>query len=100
MKTQGIRYSGSKKEIVDSILDIIKDLEIKDTLDAFAGSTRVGQSLKQAGYNVDSNDLSVYSKVFGDCYLVNNKPKEYYEEKVKHLNSLPGYEGWFTESYG
>lgn len=100
MKTQGIRYSGSKKEVVDSILDIIKDLDIKDTLDAFAGSTRVGQALKQAGYNVDSNDLSIYSKVFGDCYLVNNKPKEYYEAKIKHLNDLPGYEGWFTESYG
>ena len=98
--TQGIRYSGSKKEILSSILDIIKDLDIKNTLDGFAGSTRVGQALKLAGYNVDSNDISVYSNVFGNCYLVNNKPKEYYLEKIKHLNNLEGYEGWFTKNYG
>jgi adenine-specific DNA-methyltransferase len=100
IKTQGIRYTGSKKEILPSILDMIKDLDIKNTLDGFAGSTRVGQSLKIAGYNVDSNDISPYSKVFGSCYIVNNKPKEYFTEKVKYLNNLPGYEGWYTQNYG
>jgi len=100
IKTQGIRYSGSKKEILSSILDMIKNLEIKNTLDGFAGSTRVGQALKQSGYNVDSNDISIYSYIFGNCYLVNNRPKEYYIGKINHLNSLVGYEGWFTKNYG
>jgi adenine-specific DNA-methyltransferase len=100
MKTQGIRYSGSKKEVVVSILDMIKDLDIKNTLDGFSGTTRVAQALKKSGYNVDCNDLSIYSKVFGDCYLVNSKDKEYYQSKVDHLNSLIGYEGWFTKNYG
>lgn len=100
MKTQGIRYSGSKKEILPSIIEMIKDLNIKTTLDGFAGSTRVAQAFKQSGYDVDSNDISVYSYIFGNCYLVNNNPKEYYMDKINHLNNLDGYEGWFTQNYG
>jgi len=100
IKTQGIRYTGSKKEILPTIIEMMKPLKIENTLDGFAGSTRVGQALKKSGYNVDSNDLSLYSKVFSDCYLVNNESKEFYKEKIDYLNSLDGYEGWYTENYG
>lgn len=100
MITQGIRYTGSKKEILSSILDITKNLNIKNTLDAFAGTTRVGQAFKLSGYNVDSNDISVYSKVFADCYLVNNQTQEHFVDKIQHLNNLQGYEGWYTQHYG
>ena len=100
METEGIRYTGSKKEIIPNILDLIKDLDIKTTLDGFSGTTRVAQAFKKSGYDVDSNDLSVYSKVFSDCYLLNNKPPSYFEEKIKYLDCLPGKEGWFTENYG
>jgi adenine-specific DNA-methyltransferase len=99
-QTQGIRYTGSKKEIIPSILDIIKDLGVKNTLDGFAGTTRVAQAFKNNGYNVDVNDLSSYSQVFGNCYIVNNKPKDYYKDKINYLNSLQGYEGWYTTNYG
>jgi len=100
MNTQGIRYSGSKKDIIPKILEIIEDLEVKNVLDGFAGTTRVGQALKKSGYDVDSNDLSIYSKIFSDCYLVNNRPKSDFEEKIKHLNNLVGYDGWCSEHYG
>ena len=63
MNTQGIRYSGSKKNIVPKIVEIVKKLDVKNVLDGFAGTTRVGQAFKMSGYNVDSNDLSIYSKV-------------------------------------
>jgi adenine-specific DNA-methyltransferase len=100
IKTEGIRYTGSKKEIVEKIIEITKKLDVKDVLDGFSGTTRVGQAFKQAGYNVDSNDLSIYSKIFADCYLVNNLSKDYYQSKIDYLNSLPGKRGWFTETYG
>lgn len=100
LKTQGVRYSGSKKEILPSIMDIIKDLKIKNVLDGFAGTTRVGQFFKQNGYNIDSNDISVYSQIFGNCYLINNNTESYYQDKIDYLNSLDGYEGWFTKNYG
>ena len=100
MNTQGIRYSGSKKNIVPKIVEIVKKLDVKNVLDGFAGTTRVGQAFKMSGYNVDSNDLSIYSKVFGECYLVNNRPKSDFVDKIDHLNNLQGYDGWFTENYG
>ena len=98
--TQGIRYTGSKKDIIPKIYDTIKDLEIKNVLDGFAGTTRVGQFFKKNNYNVDSNDLAIYSKVFGDCYLMNNLDKSHFQSKIDHLNNLTGYEGWYTQSYG
>jgi len=100
IKTEGIRYTGSKKTVIPKIINLISNLQIRTTLDAFSGTTRVGQAFKQLGYDVDSNDLAEYSKVFGLCYLVNNKPKKDFQEKVKHLNSLVGIEGYFTQNYG
>ena len=58
IKTQGVKYAGSKLKIVHYILDSIQDLEIKTVLDGFSGSTRVTQAFAQAGYNVVSNDIA------------------------------------------
>lgn len=98
--TEGIRYTGSKKEILPKILELTKKLDVKNVLDAFAGTTRVSQMYKINGYNVDCNDLAIYSKIFGNCYLINNKPKSYYQEKIDYLNSLEGVFGWYSENYG
>ncbi len=104
IKTEGIRYCGAKTKIIPRILDMIP-ADVGSVLDAFSGSTRVAQALKQVigdhgcKYDVSSNDLSSYSKVFGECYLVNN---EIYPdlELLNHLNNLSGIDGWFTENYG
>jgi adenine-specific DNA-methyltransferase len=100
IKTQGIKYTGSKNKIIPKIIDFIKDKDIKTTLDGFSGTTRVSQALKLSGYDVDSNDISVYSQTFAKCYLENNNPKEMFLDKINYLNSLSGYSGWFTENYG
>ncbi len=63
--TQGIRYTGSKKDIIPRILELVDGRGIRRTLDACAGSTRVSQAFKQAGYDVDANDLALYSTMFG-----------------------------------
>jgi adenine-specific DNA-methyltransferase len=31
---------------------------------------------------------------------LNQEPAKHYEELISHLNSLEGYDGWFTENYG
>jgi len=98
--TEGIRYTGSKKEILPKILELTKRLDVKNILDGFAGTTRVSQMYKINGYNVDCNDLAIYSKVFGNCYLLNDKSKSYYQEKIDYLNSLKGLHGWYSENYG
>lgn len=100
MKTQGIKYAGSKAKLISHIISNIKELPIESTLDGFSGTTRVSQAFAKSGYTVTSNDLSEYSKVFGQCYLLNKNKPSYYVELLSHLNSLKGYHGWFSENYG
>ena len=100
METQGIKYTGSKREILPVLLELIRPLNVKTVLDGFSGTTRVSQALKQAGYTVYANDIADWSKVFGKCYLLNKKPASYYLPLINHLNSLPGKYGWFSENYG
>ncbi len=100
IKTEGIKYAGSKLKIIPYILEAIKNLKIKSVLDGFSGTTRVSQAFAQVGYNVTSNDIAYWSETFAKCYLLHNKSPEYYQKIIDELNSLPGYEGWFTQHYG
>jgi len=100
METQGIKYTGSKREILPALLELIRPLNVKTVLDGFSGTTRVSQALKQAGYTVYANDIADWSKVFGECYLLNRKTASYYLPIIEHLNKLPGKYGWFSENYG
>ena len=101
VKTEGIKYAGSKKKIIPYIVRIISELEgVKNVLDGFSGTTRVSQAFAQLGYNTTSNDISAWSEVFATCYLKAGKEDKYYREIIEHLNSLKGVDGWFTENYG
>jgi len=100
IKTQGIKYAGSKLKIIPYILETIKDLEIKTVLDGFSGSTRVSQAFAQAGYDVTSSDIAHWSEVCGKCFLMHDKDRVYYQKIIDELNSLKGYSGWFTKNYG
>ena len=99
VKTEGIKYSGSKLKLLPHILSVINLLPVRKIFDGFSGTTRVSQALAKCGYKVISNDQAIWSKVFGECYLkgIINSPLQ---EKIDHLNSLKGREGWFTEQYG
>ena len=69
-------------------------------MDGFSGTTRVSQAFARSGYRVLCNDASVWSEVFGHCYLLAEKPRSEYEGLISHLNALPPADGWFTENYG
>jgi adenine-specific DNA-methyltransferase len=102
VQTEGVRYTGSKREIIPKILEICANScdGIRSVLDGCSGTTRVSQAFKTAGYDVTANDLAEYTQVFGRCYLLNNKPKQYFVQWVEHLNSIEGKSGWFTKHYG
>lgn len=99
-KTQGIKYAGSKLKLLPQILSLVDDLDVKTVFDGFSGSTRVSQAFAQLGYQVTASDISEWSYILGICYLQNKKDPSYYQDLIDHLNSLEGYEGWFTENYG
>ncbi len=98
--TEGIKYTGSKLRLLPYIIDEIKRLGVKDILDGFSGTTKVSQALSRMGYDVTANDISEWSEVFGHCYLLSSKPDSFYRPFIEELNSLEGYDGWFTEHYG
>lgn len=98
--TEGIKYAGSKQKLLPHILEIIDSIQPRIVLDGFTGTTRVAQLLANAGYNVIANDIAIWSKEFATCYLLNKKPRAYYNDLIAHLNHLEGMDGWFSEHYG
>ena len=99
-ETEGIKYAGSKLKMLPYILECCSDIEFQTVLDGFSGSTRVSQAFAKLGKDVTANDLSDWSRVFAECYLLNTKSPEEYQDLISHLNALPGTDGWFTENYG
>ena len=97
--TEGIKYSGSKLKLLPYIISIVDSLPVKSVFDGFSGTTRVSQALAKSGYQVLSNDLAIWSKVFAECYL-KGKPQASTMEKIHYLNSLKGEYGWFSKHYG
>ena len=88
--TEGIKYAGSKLKLLPHILQLAQKVNPQTIFDGFSGTTRVSQAFAQSGYRVIANDVAAWSKVFGDCYLLNPFPREHYEELIDHLNALPG----------
>jgi len=100
IETEGIKYTGSKNKIIPYILKLAYKLKSKTLFDGFSGTTRVSQAFAKLGYKVIVNDSAIWPKIFAECYLLNKKSKEYYQEIIVHLNKLPGKYGWFSEHYG
>jgi adenine-specific DNA-methyltransferase len=73
-ETQGIKYAGSKLKLLPYILQLVEKVKPHTVLDGFAGTTRVSQALAKTGHRVIANDISVWSEVFGECYLLNKHP--------------------------
>jgi adenine-specific DNA-methyltransferase len=98
--TEGVKYAGSKLKLIPHILHLAKQLNARTVLDGFSGTTRVAQALARSGYEVLSNDIAVWSEVFGKCYLLNRGTAADYVGLIDHLNAVPPTCGWFTEHYG
>lgn len=101
ISTEGIKYTGSKKRIIPQIISLANELKgVKTVLDGFSGTTRVSQAFAQKGYDTTANDISVWSEVFGNCYLKSSNSDNFYQEIIDHLNALNGKKAWFSEHYG
>ncbi|MFS2849580.1 DNA adenine methylase [Bacteroides thetaiotaomicron] len=63
---------GSKRELLDFIISSINDLDIESNwfCDLFSGTSVVGCSLKDE-YNVQINDIQIYTSIFANTYLPN-----------------------------
>ena len=100
VSTQGIKYAGSKLKLLPNILELAEDLGIRKVWDAFSGTTRVSQAFAKKGYEVESNDVALWSEQFGRAYLLNRREPHEYSDLIEHLNGVAPIDGWFTHHYG
>jgi len=76
-ETEGIKYAGSKLKLLPYIIDLVRETNAETVLDGFSGTTRLSQAISQLGYKVIANDIAIWSRIFGMCYLLNRRPKNY-----------------------
>ncbi len=97
-----IKYIGSKRLLVPTILEIIARLPaVRRVLDLFSGTARVGHALKAAGYEVTANDHTAYAYTLAQCYVAADRRAvlEQATRLLGELQRLPGAAGYFTETF-
>nr|WKN34383.1 DNA adenine methylase [Tunicatimonas sp. TK19036] len=69
-----LKYMGSKREILDFVVNSIEALDAHSTwlCDIFSGTGVVGGTLKNK-YSIHSNDIQAYSSILSSTYLLNLK---------------------------
>lgn len=102
------RYLGNKNSIADHIMrEVDRFCQPGDIVcDIFSGTISMSMALKKRGYRVISNDISIFSYHYANCYLRNNTIPDFdlgvlgidgsnYEikaqESIKTKNNETGY---------
>jgi adenine-specific DNA-methyltransferase len=97
-----IKYIGSKRLLVPTIVRIVKSLSsVKQVIDLFSGTSRVGHALKREGHFVTANDHNKYAYTLAKCYVEVDrekveKPVRLLLEELAALRPVPGY---FTKTF-
>ena len=97
-----IKYLGSKRTLVPSIVEIVEALPgAQSVIDLFSGTARVGHALKRAGFQVFANDHNTYAATLARCYVAANRTEREVEAQrlIDELNSIQGQPGYFTETF-
>lgn len=97
-----IKYIGSKRVLVPTIVRIVRSLiPSGSVLDLFSGTSRVGHALKAAGYQVLANDHNAYAAALATCYVQADAEDVLRdaERLVAEFNGLRGRPGYFTDTF-
>ena len=99
-----IKYLGSKRRLVPSIVALAEAQGARTALDLFTGTTRVAQALKAAGCSVTAVDTTRTAEVLARCYVASDADDpavgpDRVAAAVERLNRLPGEPGYVTETF-
>jgi adenine-specific DNA-methyltransferase len=97
-----IKYLGSKRLLVDTIVDVVAATGANSVADVFTGTTRVAQGLKRAGMHLHANDSSAYAHTLARTYIEADADAvdlRRLQELIDQLNALPGIDGYVTETF-
>jgi adenine-specific DNA-methyltransferase len=103
MDTSGIKYIGSKFNLLDAILAIVnKHVKpagpVPSMIDVFTGTTRVAQAFRQSGWKTQTSDLSWASECYAETFLQMNE-NEHLIPALDALNKVQPKAGWLTTNY-
>lgn len=97
-----IKYLGSKRTLVPVLGELAHIAGARTAADLFTGTTRVAQEFKQRGMQVTASDIASYSFSFSKTWVeIDSRTVNLLELEagVRHLNSLPGELGYFTQTF-
>lgn len=97
-----IKYLGSKRRLVPTLVDLFLRSGCQTAVDLFTGTTRVAQALKRNGASVTAVDISRYSEIFGRCWisLCATEIDEYeLDQALEYLSNLSPVHGYFTDTF-
>jgi adenine-specific DNA-methyltransferase len=97
-----IKYLGSKRRLVPVLGDLLSRAGAATAVDLFTGTTRVAQEWKRRGAHVTAVDSARYSAALAECYIATDARKvdrAALQEVISHLQSLPGTDGYVTETF-
>lgn len=97
-----IKYLGSKRRLVPVLARICAASGARTALDLFTGTTRVAQAFKAQGVHVTAVDTARYAHAFARTYVeadAAGTDVRALRAAVTHLNSLPGTDGYVTETF-
>ena len=97
-----IKYLGSKRRLVPTLVDLVSRSGGRRVLDLFTGTTRVAQALKAQGAHVTAVDSARYSEVFGKCWIAtcaSEINRSDLRDAVYYLSDLKPDPGYFTETF-
>ena len=102
METSGIKYIGSKFNLLEPIMEFVhrhvKPGRNPSMIDAFTGTTRVAQAFRQQGWSTQTSDLSWASECYAETFLSMNE-NDYLEPVIQKLNQVRPKTGWLTKNY-
>jgi adenine-specific DNA-methyltransferase len=97
-----IKYLGSKRRLVPVLGELLVRARAATALDLFTGTTRVAQEWKRRGARVTAVDSARYAAVLAECYIGTDAGEidcAALGEVISHLQALPGYDGYVTETF-
>lgn len=97
-ETYGVKYIGSKRDLLPHIGAVVKELGCETAIDVFSGTTRVAQYLRQMGIQTTTSDLSWATTCYANTFVHNddNSHLAYY---VAEMNMLTPTFGWLSANY-
>lgn len=101
-----VKYLGSKRALLpwisETVLTVHHTEPLKQVVDLFSGTSRVGHALKRLGFYVVANDLMTYAHVLAQALIqadARHYPPAQLQEILQRLEALQGQEGWFSQTY-